>query len=86
MIRNRSNGFVIVLLMMLGSVPRNISPRVPIPSLSKKMSDLKSVLTQATSLDTIERTKAMDLLGKWEIEPMYHVALLVIDFDKEHLP
>jgi hypothetical protein len=39
--------------------------------------NLQEVLTQATSLDTVKRREAMNLLEQWETEPMYHAALQV---------
>jgi uncharacterized protein (DUF924 family) len=44
--------------------------------------NLQEVLTQATSLDTVKRREAMNLLEKWETEPMYHAALQVHQIDQ----
>jgi hypothetical protein len=46
--------------------------------LEKKMSNLEqlmAVLGDATSLDTVKRTKAMDTLSIWEKQQGFHAAL-----------
>jgi hypothetical protein len=48
------------------------------------MDNLKQVLTMATSLNNFKRTEAMNVLERWEKEPLYHHALSVIYLDHQN--